>query len=413
MSSLEKLQRLLYVNNKVNEYREVEKDFRVLHDNLSILEYKVNSLEPGEIPEKSSSSQYAWDLARRLWGAGWNGPNSLFSPLGVGILLGMTGNAADEDGAGAIAQFLGFDNMAKANASLGKAGQVLFDADKKAAVSLANCFVVNDNYTIKSSFKKNLVGQYNALIQTMPFDKPDLVQETVDKWCSEQTRGMITHIPMQLSPYSVSVLLNAVYFKCKWSEPFHEEDTRQASFFTMKGETVPVRMMYHEFDAVECAENEHCQSVILPYGNGSFRMTIYLPKDRDEKSLKKMLDTRNHPTHYSKEGIVVSMPKFEYECSVDLTAQLEGLGLLPDLDGALVPKEKETLGETPIRVSRVVQKTRIITNEQGTEAAAATWEVMEGFICNIFTANHPFVYTISEWKSGQILFVGVFTGENN
>jgi serine protease inhibitor len=60
-------------------------------------------------------------------------------------------------------------------------------------------------------------------------------------------------------------------------------------------------------------------------------------------------------------------------------------------------------------ISRVLQKTYIDLNEEGTEAAAVT--VVEigkttAFVPLVFNANRPFIYAITEQSTGVVLFIG-------
>ena len=70
-------------------------------------------------------------------------------------------------------------------------------------------------------------------------------------------------------------------------------------------------------------------------------------------------------------------------------------------------------------ISKVIHKANITVNETGTEAAAVTVIEMKFTEAGpnpntrtvTFTADHPFLYTISETTSGVILFTGLFNGE--
>ena len=69
-------------------------------------------------------------------------------------------------------------------------------------------------------------------------------------------------------------------------------------------------------------------------------------------------------------------------------------------------------------VSKMLQKTKIEVNEQGTKAAAVTAAIMLTSMAPMemrnveFHADHPFVYLITDTNSGAILFMGQFTGNH-
>ena len=70
-------------------------------------------------------------------------------------------------------------------------------------------------------------------------------------------------------------------------------------------------------------------------------------------------------------------------------------------------------------ISQVIHKANITVNETGTEAAAVTVIEMKATSAGpgseprtvTFTADHPFLYTISERTSGAILFTGLYNGD--
>lgn len=64
-------------------------------------------------------------------------------------------------------------------------------------------------------------------------------------------------------------------------------------------------------------------------------------------------------------------------------------------------------------IDEVFHKAWINTNEQGTEAAAATavtmavaGAIMAPFQPKVFRADHPFIFVIQDNKTGHILFMG-------
>ena len=70
------------------------------------------------------------------------------------------------------------------------------------------------------------------------------------------------------------------------------------------------------------------------------------------------------------------------------------------------------ISDQSLMISRVLHQTFIDTNEEGTEAAAATIVEMgytspgpSPFIVKV-TLDHPFLYFIRETSTGAVLFIG-------
>ena len=79
----------------------------------------------------------------------------------------------------------------------------------------------------------------------------------------------------EFNPLAVSYLLNAIYFKGMWSSPFNVENTKEEPF----NHGAPVPMMHLENVELSYAENDLYQTVVLPYGNGTYRMQVFLPQE--------------------------------------------------------------------------------------------------------------------------------------
>ena len=117
----------------------------------------------------------------------------------------------------------------------------------------------------------------------------------------------------------------------------------------------------------------------------------------------------------------VSLPKFKIETQEQMSSDLEAMGM----PTAFSPDAADFRGMAPIAdpsqnlyISAVIHKAYIDTDENGTEAAAATAVVMATAAIAmpeptpkpiIFNADHPFFFFIQENKTGNILFAGRVT----
>ena len=61
-----------------------------------------------------------------------------------------------------------------------------------------------------------------------------------------------------------------------------------------------------------------------------------------------------------------------------------------------------------LSISKVIHKTYVDVNEDGTEAAAVTAVLLDNCAgpANIFNANKPFIFAIKEKSTNSILFIG-------
>nr|XP_015210146.1 PREDICTED: serpin B10-like [Lepisosteus oculatus] len=110
------------------------------------------------------------------------------------------------------------------------------------------------------------------------------------------------------------------------------------------------------------------------------------------------------------EEVEVSLPKFKFEETYDLKEVLKSMGMVDAFDRGRSDFSGMSSG-SELFLSKVVHKSFVEVNEEGTEAAAATAAIMMmrcAMISARFTANHPFLFFIRHNKSQNILFYGRF-----
>lgn len=111
------------------------------------------------------------------------------------------------------------------------------------------------------------------------------------------------------------------------------------------------------------------------------------------------------------EEVEVLLPSFKLEESYDMEAVLRSLGM----DHAFEQGRADFSGMSAARdlfLSKVVHKSFVEVNEEGTEAAAATAAVMMLRCARItprFCADHPFLFFIQHSRTNGILFCGRFS----
>jgi serpin B len=216
-----------------------------------------------------------------------------------------------------------------------------------------------------------------------------------------------------VDPLSFMYLMNAIYFNARWTNPFDKSKTKSENFKTLSGQSIKVGMMHMEIkETYYYSETESCQIMTLPYGRGKYSMTIFLPKETD--GVAALLEDRGKINYSGLSNVKLSLPGFKTDYKIDMKSLLAGMGLPLGPYDELV----ENADGTP-EISKVLHKATITVNETGSEAAAVTVVEMRYGASGMeppkprdvtFTADHPFLYTITEGTSGVILFTGIYTG---
>ena len=370
---------------------------------------KEIELAEGEQELINSNNDFAFNLFRKARGD----KSKILSPLSITFALGMLNNGADGETLKEINQTLGFGE-AGADAINAFSQKMLKESntlDEKTKALIANTIFVNEGcgYRLQEGFIDKANTFYDAQPQNRDFNDGETMN-VINQWASDHTEGMIPTVLDTLTyrPDNVSYLLNALYFKGIWSSPFRKENTQDEPFGG--GDDVP---MMHQEKSVKYAENDFYQAVRLPYGNGAYRMDIFLP--REDKTVGEVLESLNGSNwqpKYEYRSVDLKLPRFETDTNQGLIEIMSDLGMPSAF--SVFNAEFPYFCNVPIFISQMFQVAKIKLDEEGTEAAAVTviGEATSGMppVPKPFHANRPFLYIISEQSTGAIFFIGQYTG---
>ena len=338
------------------------------------------------------------------------------SPLSLQIALGMLINGAQGETAAEICQLLGYKEgeTAEINTWCKLMLDQLPKLDKKTDLTLANAIFYNKEQTLKGPYRNNVSSWYEATLEALDFTKTKDAANTINKWCDKQTKGMIPKVLDEVSPNALAYLINALYFKSEWREKFPKGSSENESFTSEDGSKGKVKMMKLDGKKFNYGENDLCQAVTLPYGNGNYAMTVLLPKSGHT--------VREITADFAKDAKLIFggqaevdlwLPRFETKYHIKLNGLLQDMGMTR----SFVPfvADFSAMCEKASYVDFVQQDTAIKVDEEGTEAAAVTvigMELAAAFPTPpqkvVFHADHPFLYLITETSTGSILFAGKY-----
>lgn len=219
----------------------------------------------------------------------------------------------------------------------------------------------------------------------------------------------------EVSPTALAYLVNALYFKSEWAEKFPKGNTQNETFTDEAGQKSQVKMMKLAGKEFNYGETDLCQIVNLPYGNGNFAMTVFLPKSGHTVSeLTAEMAKGALPRFFGSAEVDLWLPRFETKYHIQLNGILCQLGM----PSAFNPGKADFLAmsDQASYVDFVQQDAIVKVDEEGTEAAAVTVIGMECAAAAppkkaVFHADHPFLYLITETSTGAVLFAGKYGGQ--
>jgi serpin B len=241
----------------------------------------------------------------------------------------------------------------------------------------------------------------------------------VNDWVEDRTHDRIQELlpPGAVDSSTRLVLVNAIYFKSQWANPFPEHATKPAPFFAGKGShDVPTMHITDYFTLTESAA-DGVQVVELRYGDPGFAMTLVVPLAKDGLPKVEAALTSEKLASWTGaltgERIALSVPKFRIAPAdgLRLSAALGELGIRKvfgaeaDLTGIAPASEQLQLAEA-------YHKGFIAVDEKGTEAAAATamaaraGSAMPSTEPREIKVDRPFLYFVRDTRSGLVMFMG-------
>lgn len=335
--------------------------------------------------------------------------NTFFSPVSLSLALAMTYNGAEAETKQAFENTLLYNdfNRAEINSVNKKLIEYLSDDSSGSQFNIANSIWMNKNFEIKQTFIDVVKDDYDAEASKLDFSSANSVN-TINSWVSDKTQGKITKIIEQTDPNSAIYLINALYFKGLWKNKFKKSET-EAMPFVNSTETKNVDMMQLE-ETVPYYENEVFSSIQLPYKNDKFSMTVLLPKDT--KTIQDIYDNlteenfTNWNSSFEGKKVKVYLPKFKFSFEQGLNDILIASGLENAFSNNA---DFSSLTTTDVQITKVLQKTFVDVNEEGTEASAVTVVGVGTTSVGpspVFKADKPFVFLITDNSTNSICFIG-------
>lgn len=338
--------------------------------------------------------------------------NIFISPLSLSSALTMTYNGAMSTTKEAMAQTLGFQGLApeEVNKGYGSLSKYLLKMDKEIQLDMANSIWVREGQKINDNFITTNQKHFQAQVETLDFSHNQAV-ETINQWVAEATKGKISKVlEPPINPNVIMYLINAIYFKGNWSEPFDPNLTYDGVFKTYQGQEQTVKMMRRQ-GMVAYGQGEDYQAVKLPYGQGKVAMYCILPDM--EVDLNQFIAQLNQEKWEKirtqlgkKEEVILEIPKFNLEYGIkSFKEPLKSMGM----EEAFSRQADFSGIREGIFISDVFQKALIEVNEAGSEAAATTVVEMRETAyrpLENFTVDRPFMFIIAEEITGTILFMG-------
>jgi serpin B len=344
------------------------------------------------------------------------GKNVFISGSSVALALAMAYNGAEAETKQAMARALELPGVSEQeiNQAFRDLNAALANPDPKVELQIANSLWGRKGVNFKADFIQRTKDYYNAEVTELNFLDPSAPQR-INGWVKDKTKGRIDSIVDQLSPDAILYLINAIYFKGKWSAEFEKAKTKDDAFTLADGRQKQHPMM-NQSGNYRYLEGNGFQAVSLPYGGKRVSMYVFLPaKGSSLDAFHKALTPENWEKwmkEFRETPGDIALPRFKMEFEAELNDALKALGMGLAFDPSRANFSRMAQVVETIYINKVKHKSFVEVNEEGTEAAAVTSVEMrttsiqqprERFSMKV---DRPFFFAIRDNQTGAVLFMG-------
>ena len=284
-------------------------------------------------------------------------------------------------------------------------------------LDVANSLWVQQDFAVLPAFVRALVSEFRSGVWQVNF-RDDLAAAVgaINKWTSEHTKGLIKQLfsPGGLTPTTVLVLADAVFFHADWTARF-ESATSRKPFYLAAGGSENVPFMSSEplgstkALAAPVSTTGKYVAVELAYAGKKLSALVVMPTGSSLPQFVSSLTAGSLGRIVSglyPERVQFSMPTFTLRSDNQLNHTLSSMGMSQAFEtGADFARINATV---PLEVGTVEQHAYLQVTPKGTTAAAATGIGVIATATPVpeqpIVIDHPFLFLLRDDVTGAILF---------
>ncbi|NXO51549.1 A1AT protein, partial [Aramus guarauna] len=275
-------------------------------------------------------------------------------------------------------------------------------------LTMGNILFMDKHLKPLKTFLKDTKKLYNGKVVSSNFQNSTEAKKEINDHIKNKTHGNISQILKDLDPNTLMVIVNYIYFKAYWENPFNIKGTHKEYFHVNAKTSVEVKMMTRDgFYKTYSDRKLSCEVVQIPY-KGDVAALFILPNERKMKQLEDAL-TKDIVSKWEKSlerrRIELYIPKLSILGTYDLKKMFMNLGVTDvfsdwaDLSGIT--------GRPDLKVSKATHKALLKIHENGTEVAAVTGtDFLPHSAPPVVKFNRPFLLLIVDQHTQSILFMG-------
>ncbi|XP_019713583.1 alpha-1-antitrypsin homolog [Hippocampus comes] len=360
----------------------------------------------------SPNADFGFALYKNLRAKAGAAENIFFSPLGISTALSLMSTGAHGETHSQMFSTLGYSGQEQAK--INDAYKHLFemlahhDQDHHQQLDVSNAVAIDDGFSPSDAFMKNAKEFYSAEVLKVDFGKSQEAAAEINSYIANKTHNMIKEHVKDLDEDMAMMLINTVYFKGEWFQPFNKSLTGKADFHVDETTKVEVDMMKRTGRYDMYYDNDNGTIILLlPYKSNT-SMMIVLPDEGKMKDVEGFIN-KDYIEHWHnsvyRQSVDVFLPKFSISAKAALDSTLKEMGIT-----AAFGDTADFSGisdDVKLKLSKASHEAVLNVDETGTEAAAVTTlEVMPMSMPMRIKMDRPFLVLIVEDSTKSVLFMG-------
>lgn len=378
------------------------------------------TMVPGFEEKKNADAynEYAMKLFSMVAGSEGGASNIMVSPASVMFALDLADAGACKNTLEEINKAIGGEGLTpEEQQAFASAWMELLNSSEEVKLAVANAIwsnkeVIGDN--LNPEYVEYVDKLFEAKVRSMKFD--DSALNDINGWVKEKTDGMIDKIIDTLDASTAAVLVNAIAFKGEWEEQYDAYQITPGKFKGTNGEGDALMMSE---SSPYYYESDKAIGFSKFYKGGKFKFVAILPKDEgtDANAFMSGFTGEDYAKFMASESadydVFSQIPKFTSEYEVMLNDVLKGMGIKDAFDPGKADLTGIAHTENNLYISKVLHKTFIDVDENGTKAAAVTAVSVEcaGIMEDTkerkeVICDRPFAYAIVDCQNNKPVFIG-------
>ena len=378
---------------------------------------EIAPILPGDISSETLQSalvDFQWQLFQHTIQQASNEENVLISPFSVASALYMALEGAAAETKQEMMESLGLpyqeeESVSKAYHEL--VVRLLQIVDEVKLSSVNGVFYDQSRVMPASEFMSKMHDAFSADDLALDFSQPES-RNQINNWVSDKTEGRIEEIVKEIKPEDIMFLINAIFLKADWANPFAPEQSYNDSFYRSDGTEQVVTFMTQDVYDNRFYKDADWQIVEKSFVDSTYSMVFVQPAQPGNLSdaigalsVEKLDDLLNHKLAQGR--ILLHLPRFEVTYEKEMSEVLKEMGMRAAFAPGFADFSKLGKAGGNIYLSRVQHKTFLSVDEKGVEGAAVTSVgVSVTSLPPTFRFNRPYFYIIRNRATQTFVFVG-------